>query len=180
MTNPFAPCEPIQPVPVPENEPAREERLWKYRMAGPPSHEWLFLPEMREKYLKALDRLELLKSIGSSPETRKALEADCWKIRTEAFRILVKLYDEGKDVNGAAACFGWNTVQLGNSVLRDWLCKGGDEKESELRKSEETPEVSTVHHPLGEEGLWHTPSKKVPEKQQLPLSLHTCKILLTP
>lgn len=31
-----------------------------------------------------------------------------------------------------------------------------------------TPELSTVHRPLGTEGLWHTPSKKVPEMQQLP------------
>lgn len=37
-----------------------------------------------------------------------------------------------------------------------------------LEKSAETPVVSTVHHPLGTHGLWHTPSKKVPEKQQLP------------
>jgi ADP-ribose pyrophosphatase YjhB (NUDIX family) len=35
-------------------------------------------------------------------------------------------------------------------------------------KSAETPRVSTEHHPLGTEGLWHTPSKKVPETQQLP------------
>jgi 8-oxo-dGTP pyrophosphatase MutT (NUDIX family) len=35
-------------------------------------------------------------------------------------------------------------------------------------KSAQTPVVSTVHHPLGHEGLWHTPSKKVPEMQQLP------------
>jgi hypothetical protein len=39
---------------------------------------------------------------------------------------------------------------------------------AELQKSAETPIVSTVHHPLGTEGLWHTPSKKVPERQQLP------------
>lgn len=38
----------------------------------------------------------------------------------------------------------------------------------QLLKSAETPVVSTVHHPLGTHGLWHTPSKKVPEKQQLP------------
>jgi hypothetical protein len=37
-----------------------------------------------------------------------------------------------------------------------------------LGKSAETPVVSTVHHPLGTHGLWHTPSKKVPEMQQLP------------
>lgn len=35
-------------------------------------------------------------------------------------------------------------------------------------KSAETPRVSTQHNPLGTEGLWHTPSKKVPEMQQLP------------
>lgn len=39
---------------------------------------------------------------------------------------------------------------------------------ADLQKSVETPIVSTVHHPLGTEGLWHTPSKKVPERQQLP------------
>lgn len=39
---------------------------------------------------------------------------------------------------------------------------------AKMLKSEETPVVSTVHHPLGREGLWHTPSKKVPETQQLP------------
>lgn len=39
---------------------------------------------------------------------------------------------------------------------------------ADLQKSVDTPVVSTVHHPLGTEGLWHTPSKKVPERQQLP------------
>ena len=38
----------------------------------------------------------------------------------------------------------------------------------ELLKSVETPRVSTEHHPLGRQGLWRTPSKKVPERQQLP------------
>ncbi len=36
------------------------------------------------------------------------------------------------------------------------------------QKSARTPVVSTQHHKLGPEGLWHTPSKKVPKKQQLP------------
>jgi 8-oxo-dGTP pyrophosphatase MutT (NUDIX family) len=45
-----------------------------------------------------------------------------------------------------------------------------------LGKSAETPVVSTVHAPLGREGLWHTPSKKVPEMQQLPaLTGPTCR-----
>lgn len=34
--------------------------------------------------------------------------------------------------------------------------------------SSETPRVSTEHHPLGREGLWHTPDKHTPAKQQLP------------
>lgn len=37
-----------------------------------------------------------------------------------------------------------------------------------MDKSAETPRVSTEHHPLGTEGLWHTPDKHTPEKQQLP------------
>lgn len=41
-----------------------------------------------------------------------------------------------------------------------------------IGKSKETPVVSTVHHPLGNESLWHTPDKHVPDKQQLPAYLH--------
>lgn len=33
--------------------------------------------------------------------------------------------------------------------------------------STETPRLSVEHHPLGHEGLWHTPSRAVPERQQL-------------
>jgi 8-oxo-dGTP pyrophosphatase MutT (NUDIX family) len=35
-------------------------------------------------------------------------------------------------------------------------------------KSAQTPVVSTVHHPLGHEGLWHTPDRHVSSVQQLP------------
>ena len=35
-------------------------------------------------------------------------------------------------------------------------------------KSAETPVVSTQHHPLGHEGLWHTPDRHVATMQQLP------------
>jgi hypothetical protein len=42
---------------------------------------------------------------------------------------------------------------------------------ADLMKSAETPIVSTVHHPLGVHGLWYTPSKKVPVKQELPAYL---------
>lgn len=41
---------------------------------------------------------------------------------------------------------------------RDWLSS----------KSAETPVVSTVHHQLGHEGLWHTPDRHVGSAQQLP------------
>jgi 8-oxo-dGTP pyrophosphatase MutT (NUDIX family)/2'-5' RNA ligase len=44
---------------------------------------------------------------------------------------------------------------------------GGDEKTGS-KKSAQTPIVSTVHHPLGHEGLWHTPDKHVAHMQQLP------------
>jgi hypothetical protein len=37
-----------------------------------------------------------------------------------------------------------------------------------VRKSAQTPLASTVHHPLGTHGLWRTPSRKIPERQQLP------------
>ena len=43
-----------------------------------------------------------------------------------------------------------------------------DRWEAKADKSERTPALSSTHNPLGEQGLWHTPSKKVPEKQQLP------------
>ena len=39
---------------------------------------------------------------------------------------------------------------------------------AELLKSAQTPAVSTVHHPLGHEGLWHTPDRHVSAVQQLP------------
>ena len=35
-------------------------------------------------------------------------------------------------------------------------------------KSAQTPVVSTEHHPLGHEGLWHTPDRHVSAAQQLP------------
>jgi hypothetical protein len=41
--------------------------------------------------------------------------------------------------------------------MRKWLCK-----------SEETPYLSSHHAPIGHEGLWHTPNKKHPKKEQLP------------
>lgn len=36
-----------------------------------------------------------------------------------------------------------------------------------MDKSEKTPGLASAHNPLGEQGLWRTPSRKVPERQQL-------------
>ena len=48
-----------------------------------------------------------------------------------------------------------------------------------IGKSERTPVVSTQHSPLGQHGLWHTPSRRVPEKQQLPAYVqNTAKALI--
>jgi hypothetical protein len=40
-----------------------------------------------------------------------------------------------------------------------------------VEKSAKTPELASQHNPLGTHGLWHTPSKKVPVKQQIPAYL---------
>jgi hypothetical protein len=37
-----------------------------------------------------------------------------------------------------------------------------------VEKSEQTPELASHHAPIGHQGLWGTPSKKVPVTQQLP------------
>ena len=48
-----------------------------------------------------------------------------------------------------------------------------------IGKSEQTSVVSTQHSPLGTHGLWHTPSRKVPQKQQLPAYVqNTAKALM--
>lgn len=117
------------------------------------------LKAMRAHYFEILDELDRLRYANVSPQRRKQLEADAWTIRKDAYPLLVKLYDEGwLAAEEAASGFSWSVNQLENESLRSWL----------LPKSEETPVVSTQHHPLGHEGLWHTPSKKVPERQQLP------------
>lgn len=37
-----------------------------------------------------------------------------------------------------------------------------------MNKSAKTPELESTPDPLGTQGLWRTPSKKVPERQKLP------------
>lgn len=43
-----------------------------------------------------------------------------------------------------------------------------DRWEAVTEKSAQTPELESTPDPLGSEGLWHTPSKKIPGKQKLP------------
>lgn len=89
------------------------------------------------------------------PVTANKYAATIWAIKIESFPMLVKLHDAGVKVEPER--FGWSAAQLVSEPMRKWLIK-----------SEDTARVSTEHHPLGTHGLWHTPSKKVPEKQQLP------------
>jgi len=126
---------------------------------------WFSLPLMRDRYCFLLDQIEMGNVIGFST---KNLEAECWQIRKESYRILAELRDEGALVKTAAAAFGWSLEQLDSEALRDWLCK-----------SEQTPVVSTQHSPLGSHGLWNTPDRHVPEKQQLPAYIqNTAKALM--
>lgn len=37
-----------------------------------------------------------------------------------------------------------------------------------MNKSAKTPELESTPHPLGTQGLWHTPDRHVPAKQKLP------------
>ena len=67
----------------------------------------------------------------------------------------------------------WDPGQLkDNPAVRSELAE--DQKlvrralKAAAAKSAETPVVSTVHHPLGHEGLWHTPDRHVSTMQQLP------------
>lgn len=177
------------------------------------SNTWFSLPLMRDRYCFLLDQIEMGNVIGFST---KNLEAECWQIRKESYKILAKLRDEGQLVKSAAATFGWSLEQLDSEVLRDWLCKaeipgksdppGSPDSSSAMRssafpsiafqstamrtdsispaemaqlKSERTPVVSTQHSSLGSHGLWNTPDRHTPEKQQLPAYIqNTAKALM--
>jgi 8-oxo-dGTP pyrophosphatase MutT (NUDIX family) len=59
----------------------------------------------------------------------------------------------------------------GNPLLRPEMTRDHKQVREALAgavKSAQTPVVSTVHHPLGHEGLWHTPDRHVSTVQQLP------------
>lgn len=99
---------------------------------------------------------------GIDDVTANKYDAQCWAIKVEAYPILCKLFDAEYDVDPYA--FGWDVNQLAMESMRSWLIK-----------SEETPYLSSHHAPIGHEGLWHTPSKKVPHKEQLPAYLQNIR-----
>lgn len=117
------------------------------------------LGHMRIELIDLMDRTEMFDRAGLGGQTGD-FKTKMWDLRVRAYRILVKLFDAGNDVRGPAAGFGWSSEHLESESMRNWLCPSF--------KSEETPYLSSHHSPIGHEGLWHTPSKKVPEKQQLP------------
>lgn len=92
---------------------------------------------------------------GIDDKLSNELNVLAWEIRRNAYPRLVKLFDAGFPVSPHE--FGWDVEQLVSDDLRIWLCK-----------SEETPYLSSHHAPIGHEGLWHTPNKKHPQKEQLP------------
>jgi len=77
--------------------------------------------------------------------------------------------DHDPDEDSIEALAWWDPGQLkDNPAIRPELAEDFKRIRRALAKSAETPVVSTVHHPLGHEGLWHTPDKHVPSMQQLP------------
>lgn len=108
-------------------------------MAG--HYNWLAI---KADELRAIDR-----------DTADKYSSQCWALSVDAYPILVKLFDAGYMVEPEK--LGWDFDQLVLDPVRKWLIK-----------SEETPYLSSHHAPIGHEGLWHTPSKKVPHKEQLP------------
>lgn len=86
--------------------------------------EWLHLPDLHDRYLHVLDKLGMFQLTGIDASERKQAEAECWKIRTDAFRILVKARDAGHEENSLdaeAGAFSWSVDQLDNEALREWL-----------------------------------------------------------
>jgi len=66
----------------------------------------------------------LFQLTGVNSDERKQVEAECWKIRAEAFRVLVKARDSGYDegsLEAEAEAFSWSLEQLDNEALREWL-----------------------------------------------------------
>lgn len=117
------------------------------------------LARMHSAYNDKLDQMELYGRVATAEKVVANLEAECWEIKKGAFKILATLQDAGWFfVREAGQPFGWTPEQVESKALRDWL----------LPKSAQTPMLESTPDPLGTEGLWHTPSKDIPEKQKLP------------
>jgi 8-oxo-dGTP pyrophosphatase MutT (NUDIX family) len=77
--------------------------------------------------------------------------------------------DGDPDGDTVEALAWWYPEQIkDNPAVRPELSADAKLIRRALSKSAQTPVVSTVHHPLGHEGLWHTPDRHVPSMQQLP------------
>jgi hypothetical protein len=76
------------------------------------------------------------------------------------FHSLFRIRDSQYDIGNIGTC----DLVMG-AIMNEDTC---DRWEAKAKKSEQTPALSSTHNPLGTQGLWHTPSKKVPQKQQLP------------
>jgi hypothetical protein len=96
---------------------------WEAKMEKTSRQAAVELGLMRGSYFALLDRIELCKRIGSREDAVMGLSTQAWKIRREAYPLLVKLADEGADMREAAAGFGWSAEQLDSEHLRGWLCK---------------------------------------------------------
>lgn len=138
--------------------------------------EFRVLRKMRADLLDLMDRIDLMELAGLSPEKHKA---DVWKMRTEAYRILVKLFDRGYDVRLTAGQFGWYAEHLESQTMRNWLCRdeaisspaGNVSKSSPeefpeevadiAEKSAETPELASHHAPIGTHGIWGSKHPKL-------------------
>ena len=82
----------------------------------------LKLSELRTQYVGLLNELDQFKLAGVPSQWQQEVSGRCWYTKRGAYRLLVKLLDEGADVREAAAGFGWSQEQLGNPHLREWLC----------------------------------------------------------
>jgi hypothetical protein len=87
------------------------------------------LSRWHDIYLTKSNRVDIFRLLGTQDQELKTLEWDCWMLRRDAYRTLVKLYDGGGDESYArfwAEKFGWRFDQLRSPSIRDWLCKNDD------------------------------------------------------
>jgi len=79
-------------------------------------------------------------------------------------RALARHFKLGKPVLAYVGTVPGRWMQQALETHSSQLHQGADP----ANKSAQTPVVSTVHHPLGHEGLWHTPDRHVSTPQSLP------------